>query len=683
MKLLNKIITERLDGYTCKLDIYEMTFTTYDDGHIKHVSKDMFKQPGMKRYSCLMIDYFSLGVQGFVGSSFELHRPGKRALNILMYTAASAKWVFMKKFPPINEALESISTVPEAMKQDTKLTDEDRARWLEQASEADRKQVMMFRVAGPKTHCHGRKMGWAKEPKARHMCTASDFGEGIDADLPVIRSKPIEIDIQNVARFWGRNIDVWNNPHKEDSAGSQLSNRNGVTDSTNWTPQYAGDGKVELFSVKDIGDYALNQMPGRSDYRINRLAQMASPLALHFRAPEDYPPRTNNPLTSRKNIEQGLLYGMCDGEFIELYHPRDIVISRKVTLKAIGRSPETSRIVLDTIKNDGLDAVQMDATAAADTTQSGRPADVNNYVASPFQRIFKFSRRQTGASNTSATTGGDSTSARSSTGQLLKSPVLAAVSGGPSRSSSTARRSTFNSIRNSMLFRSGSLSRSRKTSFNESDASGTTVTLSNAVHHDSPLKNPPTSAQSTLSMRRKSLTGSDGLTALAKANNSELPLKAHPTHRAHSKSLDITATRAKNHMTDCEAAEVLVAEPASVDMPAKSESTPSDATAKKDESRRASYTSSSDSSDTDAESHASIINPTSRNSADSTSTPISPITAHGHCLMTIGKDVVENVENFRLKDDASTSNNSDDVQHLLSTSKTPDAAHTVPPMEVS
>ncbi|ORX71927.1 hypothetical protein DL89DRAFT_221248, partial [Linderina pennispora] len=284
MKLLNKIITERLDGYTCKLDIYEMTFTTYDDGHIKHVSKDMFKQPGMKRYSCLMIDYFSLGVQGFVGSSFELHRPGKRALNILMYTAASAKWVFMKKFPPINEALESIST----------------------------------------------------EPKARHMCTASDFGEGVDADLPVIRSKPIEIDIQNVARFWGRNIDVWNNPHKEDSGRSQLSNKKGVTDSTNWTPQYAGDGKVELFSVRDIGDYALNQMPGRSDYRINRLAQMAGPLALHFRAPEDYPPRSNNPLTSHKNIEQGLLYGMCDGEFIELYHPRDIVISRKVTLKAIG-----------------------------------------------------------------------------------------------------------------------------------------------------------------------------------------------------------------------------------------------------------------------------------------------------------------------------------------------------------
>ncbi|KAJ1953424.1 hypothetical protein EC988_003004, partial [Linderina pennispora] len=447
-----------------------------------------------------------------------------------------------------------------------------------------------------------------------------------------------------------------------------LSNKKGVTDSANWTPQYAGDGKVELFSVRDIGDYALNQMPGRNDYRINRLAQMAGPLALHFRAPEDYPPRSNNPLTSHKNIEQGLLYGMCDGEFIELYHPRDIVISRKVTLKAIGRSPETSRIVLDTIKNDGLDAVQMDATAAADTTQSGRPVDVNNYVASPFQRIFKFPRRP--APETS--------SAKSITGQLLKSPVLAAVSGGPSRSSSTIRRSTFNSIRNSMLFRSGSGSRSRKNSFTESESSTTSPlakshSIGTGVHHDSPLRNPPTGIQD--SVRRKSLTGSDGLSALAEVNNSRLPLKTHAMHRAQSKSLDITNIRTKEHV-------VLVAEPVSVEMPAKSESTPSDATAKRaDESRRESL-SSSDSSDTDAELPAGHLS--SRNSANTTSTPVSPVTAHRHCLMTIGKDMVENVENLRLKDDASTSNNSDDVHHLSSTSKSPPAAaNTVPPMEVS
>ncbi|KAJ2364517.1 hypothetical protein H4S01_003743 [Coemansia sp. RSA 2610] len=398
MRLLNKTITERLDGYTCKLDIYEVTITTYDDGHIKHVEKNMADKPGMRRYTCLMIDYFSLGVQGFVGSSFELHRPGSRSLNILMYTVAAAKWVFMKKFPPINEALESISTVPDAMLADAKLTDADRARWLETASEAERKQVLLARVAGPRKRSHGRKMTWAKEPKARRTATARDFGDGVDEDLPVIQYKPIEIDVQNVARFWGRNIDVWNSAHGED-AGGMLSNTTGVTDRATWTPQYAGDGKLELFGVRNIGDYALNQLPARKSYRISRLAQMGSPVALHFREPANYPPRSSNPLTSRKSIEQGLLYAMCDGEFIEMYHPRDIIISRKVTLKAVGRSPEASRIVLDTIKNDGLDAVQMDATAAAHKTKGGYHADISNYVASPFQRIFGSTRRMAAASS--------------------------------------------------------------------------------------------------------------------------------------------------------------------------------------------------------------------------------------------------------------------------------------------
>ncbi|PIA15575.1 hypothetical protein COEREDRAFT_24808, partial [Coemansia reversa NRRL 1564] len=238
MKLLNKIITERLDGYTCKLDIYEVTITTYDDGHIKHVEKEMFDKPGMRRYTCLMIDYLSIGVQGFVGSSFELHRPGSRALNILMYTVAAAKWVFLKRFPPINEALESISTVPDHMRDDPKRT-----------------------------------------------ATARDFGDGVDEDLPVIQYKPIEIDIQNVARFWGRNIDVWDSSHDQDSS-RLLSRTIGETDSSTWTPQYAGDGKLELFGVRNIGDYALNQLPARNAYRISRLAQMGSPVVLHFRAPE-------------------------------------------------------------------------------------------------------------------------------------------------------------------------------------------------------------------------------------------------------------------------------------------------------------------------------------------------------------------------------------------------------------
>ncbi|KAJ2820540.1 hypothetical protein IWW50_005017, partial [Coemansia erecta] len=497
MRLLNKTITERLDGYTCKLDIYEVTITTYDDGYVKHVEKNMAAQPGVRRYTCLMIDYFSLGVQGFVGSSFEMHRPGSRSLNILMYTAAAAKWVFLKKFPPINEALESISTVPDAMTADARMTDAERALWLETASEAERKQVLLARVAGPRKRSRGRKMTWAKEPKARRTATARDFGDGVDEDLPVICDKPIEIDIQNVARFWGRNIDVWNAAHDEPS---MLSNANGVTDRNMWTPQYAGDGKLELFGVRNIGDYALNQLPSRKSYRISRLAQMGSPVALHFRAPENYPPRSRSPLTSRKSIEQGLLYAMCDGEFIEMYHPRDIIVSRKVTLKAVGKSPEASRIVLDTIKNDGLDAVQMDATAAANKTKGGHRADINNYVASPFQRIFGSARRMHSASCHPRPP------AIATSGSVLEvgSPPAAAIADAmaaahiseplsPSLSSKASRRSTLRTLRNSILRTVRSSNDAATASVDPQPTTATgpsrshTISAS-AVHAESPLK---------------------------------------------------------------------------------------------------------------------------------------------------------------------------------------------------
>ncbi|KAJ2851815.1 hypothetical protein IWW36_000776 [Coemansia brasiliensis] len=559
MRLLNKTIAERLDGYTCKLDIYEVTITTYEGGHIKHVEKNMGDKQGMRRYTCLMIDYFSLGVQGFVGSSFEMHRPGSRSLNILMYTAASAKWVFMKKFPPINETLESISTVPDAMMADAKLTDADRARWLETASEADRKQVLLARVAGPRKRSGGRKMTWAKEPKARRTATARDFGEGVDENLPVIQDKPIEIDIQNVARFWGRNIDVWDGAHAESST---LSSVNGVTDPSTWSPQYAGDGKLELFGVRNISDYALNQLPARKSYRISRLAQMGSPVALHFRSPENYPPRSSNPLSSRKSIEQGLLYAMCDGEFIEMFRPQDIIVSRKVTLKAIGKSPETSRIVLDTIKNDGLDAVQMDATAAANKTKGGHRADVSNYVASPFQRIFGSSSRRLGTFSSAdrhqnvgpslhpsfAANSGSVLDVKSNPGAAIADMTTptgsntngdAASSSVRSRSSS-AYRSPFRSIRNSILRTIRSSSSNIATSHSDGDLaddntanndapsssssnivedkvagpSRSHTMTSAAVHHESPLR----VRQSLSDMRLSSQSPQND------ENNAEVPL---------------------------------------------------------------------------------------------------------------------------------------------------------------
>ncbi|KAJ1899726.1 hypothetical protein LPJ66_001922 [Kickxella alabastrina] len=664
MKLLNKIITERLDGYTSKLDIFEITFTTYDDGHIKHVEKDMLGKPGMKRYTCLMIDYFSLGVQGFVGSSFEMHRPGKRALNILMYTVAAAKWVFMKRFPPINEALESISTVPDAMLNDPKLTDTDHAHWLEMASEADRKQVMLARVAGPRKRSHGRKMTWTKEPKARRTAMARDFGEGVDADLPVIQYKPIEIDVQNVARFWGRDIDVWNKAH-ESGDKHILSNCNGVTDRKNWTPQYAGDGKVEIFGVRDIGDYALNQIPGRKDYRVDRLAQMGSPLALHFREPKDYPPRSNNPLTSHKNIKQGLLFSMCDGEFIEMYHPRDIIISRKVTLKAVGRSPETSRIVLDTIKNDGIDAVQMNATTSANKAILGQGIDVRNYVASPFQRLFSLSRCNTQYSKVSAAAN-TSESASEAWGSV--GDDNAQFSNQPPSQSDSMRRSTFLNIRNS-IFRPSRNSTSSSAVNNETVASEASP-IDTAAANDIGLRRANTISNSSSVMRPPHLLNSQTrhrVLGTQRTIHKESPLKKRmsladisegvdvttftpddiPAHRMRSKSFDInlvSSTPPLPHQDHFEDSRVpLSAKLDESELHTHMNALGLNGMAGESNGDVLSSVSSSDTSSTD---HSEDVHTHSRNST--ITTPGDDEHASKHPLLTFGKQVVKSAKKSRL-----------------------------------
>ncbi|KAJ1797072.1 hypothetical protein LPJ59_003363 [Coemansia sp. RSA 2399] len=673
MRQLNKIISERLDGYTCKLDIYEISFTTYDDGHIKHVEKNMFDKPGMRRHKCLMIDYFSLGVQGFVGSSFELHRPGKRALNILMYTVAAAKWVFLKKFPPINEALESVSTVPEHIMNDPKLTDADRVRWLENASEAERRQVLLARVAGPRKRSGGRKMTWTKEPKARRTATARDFGEGVDESVPVIQNKPIEIDVQNVARFWGRNIDVWNNAD-EASKRRILSNTTGVTDRSTWTPQYAGDGKLELFGVRNIGDYALNQIPGRSSYRIDRLAQMGSPLALHFRHPQDYPPRARNPLTDIKTIEQGLLYSMCDGEFIEMYHPRDVIISRKVTLKAVGRSPESSRIVLDTIKNDGLDAVQMDATAAASKTHAGESASVSNYVSSPFMRIFRFGRNvranAADSSSENAHIGGYAT------GSVLQIKSPARTDSGESNSSkgltralsqgSSTRRSVFSSLRDSLIrtigaprSRSSSLKNNSSSSSNSSIAAADSNGVKNIATKTLPSAAKPSFSRMSTIQEMSPLKVRQSLSDLRQDSDSPPTVDGsgdksqdphnlrmpgrNPVHTARSKSLDIRKSNPRGEIADTL-------------LPANEQQSPLYSSSANSTASAVGNEEDLDVTSTSGISEASGESRTMPNTIRSKASGVkaSPSSAREmfqplplqHALMTLGKDLVESIEVF-------------------------------------
>ncbi|KAJ1920608.1 hypothetical protein H4219_001166 [Mycoemilia scoparia] len=390
---LTEIIRPRLNGYTCKLDVYEVSIQTYEDGYVRPVSKNVHNLDKVQYHRCLMIDYFSLGVQGFVGGSFEKNRTRSRFGNILTYFLMSSKWVFLRKFPPINESLESIDVLPDRIANDKTMTDDDKVAWLEQAPRHDRKTILEFRLAGPNRRKWVRKLSWTKSPKASRTSTLSS-GNIPMPEAPgasTLNSNPIEVDVQNVARLWGRDIDVWNNSNKKTDSKLKL-NANEETDPTKWSPQYAGDGKLELFSLDGVLGYALNQMPNREDYYITRLAQAPAPFSMHFRDPKEYPSRGRKfHLGAQRELKPGLLFAMIDGEFFEIYKPKDIIFNRKVTLKAIGNSPEKSKLVRDTIRIEGEEAAHMPATMASQASggsKKGPKADTSHYMNIPFMNFI-------------------------------------------------------------------------------------------------------------------------------------------------------------------------------------------------------------------------------------------------------------------------------------------------------
>ncbi|KAJ1678561.1 hypothetical protein EV182_003806 [Spiromyces aspiralis] len=389
--MLSSLIYERLRGYTCKLDVYEVGINTYEGGYVRPVSKHVGSQEA-RSTSCLMIDYFSLGVQGFVGGSFERNRKKSRLGNIFMYFLMASKWVFLRKFPPLNETLESIDMLPAHIADDPDMTDEDKVEWLLNSRDHERRKIFKFRLAGPNRRKWLRNLSWTKSPSARSEPTDNEQNLGNDNDnytTSYLNSDPIEVDVQNVARLWGRDIDVWNKTNKQSDSKVKTIGTNNETDSTKWTPQYAGDGKLELFSLDHVLEYAYNQMPNRKDYYVTRLAQTKAPFAMHFRDPSEYPSRgRKHYFGAQTELKPGLLYAMVDGEFYEIYKPKDIYFHRKVTLKAIGSSPDRSKLVRDTINMEGEEATRMPPTMAGFRyTGKEDKGDTNRYLSIPFKRL--------------------------------------------------------------------------------------------------------------------------------------------------------------------------------------------------------------------------------------------------------------------------------------------------------
>ncbi|RKP39741.1 ATP-NAD kinase-like domain-containing protein [Dimargaris cristalligena] len=306
---LISLTESRLTGDLALLDVWEVEIKTFPGGYVKEIhknDKDSTKRQTYRRRFCSL---FSMGVQGLVGKEFEPRRTKSRIRNILQYTAQSAKWVTLRKFPVITEILESI---------------EQNGR-------------IVMKTAMPKLYDD-----LSPEVRARAALPDTD-ANGVP--IPVLDIHPIEIIAQNIPHIWGRDHDLWG----QAKSLPIMSQRNGPTDQNNWTPQNSGDGKLEVFIIESVKSYIRKQMTTKDS--LGRIGQLQEDFTMRFRNPEVYQSFHNNSShTNRRHkaTPPGFTCLMIDGEFYELFQPQTIEIRRHSCIRAIGSGEQNSRLVRDT-----------------------------------------------------------------------------------------------------------------------------------------------------------------------------------------------------------------------------------------------------------------------------------------------------------------------------------------------
>ncbi|KAJ1984303.1 hypothetical protein H4R33_004430 [Dimargaris cristalligena] len=312
---LCKITEARLDGDMALLDIWDIEIETFEGGFIQKAQKKAEPGPKLDKLATRMCSYFAMGVQGYVGAGFEANRKRTRTHNFFQYFVESLKWVVFRKFPSVTEILKSITR--------------------------DGQEILVTREpTEPKKNLSEKTTA----------ATADSPKEGPDTPATLV-IHPVEIVIQNIPHIWGREIDLWGEAAQRPGV---VENRQGFTDPTHWQEQLSGDGKLEIFGFKDVLAY-VHQLLHPSG-QLARLGQIEDHFELNFR----HPPSTSGTEQGSgtgwfRNLrrESNVLGETCifvDGEFYRLYMPKVIRFRKKESLRAIGSSAQTSRLVRDATK---------------------------------------------------------------------------------------------------------------------------------------------------------------------------------------------------------------------------------------------------------------------------------------------------------------------------------------------
>ncbi|KAJ1976611.1 hypothetical protein H4R34_003912 [Dimargaris verticillata] len=361
----------RLAGSLAHLDIWEVKITTYPEGHVRYIQKDR-DTPKEQSFTKRFCSIFSMGVQGLVGSGFEANRSHSRTLNIMEYVRQSLKWVLFRRFPPITELLHSIerdgqvllatespnfvsstyslSTTDDGHNSVSSLASEtgNHRQTVPSSPVLDAVDTTPARDESVKRrHSAIGRMESGQAPTPTHS-TAHSAPTSPQSATPTLKIHPIDLIVQNIPHIWGRDHDIWNraklSPHT-------VTNRSGETLPSNWTPQMAGDGRLEMFCIENVPEYIRKQVPHMSSH-LAQIGQFEDRFTLRFHHPETYLKKSPsafhlNPLRHRVT-PPGTTCLMIDGEFYELKYPMTIEFRKHNCLRAIGSDEKHSRMVRDT-----------------------------------------------------------------------------------------------------------------------------------------------------------------------------------------------------------------------------------------------------------------------------------------------------------------------------------------------
>ncbi|KAI9497077.1 ATP-NAD kinase-like domain-containing protein [Zychaea mexicana] len=338
LESLEQLISDRFEySEPARLDIWQAEMTSYDGGQVRLASEP--KTTKRTRYVAKMCNYMSIGVQGYVGSGFEKHRSKKRWLNIGVYTIESSKWAFWRKFPTLNNFIDSIR--------------------------AQDGQQMLLEV--PSTFV---------TPTRVNPGSSSNGEDHQQQNHPKLATPAIDLIIQNIPHLWGQELDIWG----EAKEGLEtVSNRSGPTDPDLWTPQLANDGKLEVIAMENMMSY-LKKLANFRDH-VARVGQFPGPFEIHFREPPETAtgaqPHENTGCLHmwqrrrRNKYERKNVLGvMVDGEFYRIRHPQRVRFERIAQVVTLGRSDQQKqgRLVRDEKKRQDGQMYQTGATEATEAT---------------------------------------------------------------------------------------------------------------------------------------------------------------------------------------------------------------------------------------------------------------------------------------------------------------------------